>query len=406
MASSVFDLTFRALFIALGGLSCCTQLMNRKSLVASLLLASFSVQAETVYVACGSAGIRMAQLNEETGELSSLDEALSLPGAGFLALHPTKPVIYSTCSTEGEKGANGAIGALEILDNGTLDVLNKSLTKSGGACHVSVDATGQVVFAASYGGGSVVSYQIEEDGSLSEPVSFVKHEGSSILPKRQERPHAHYFAAGPSNVFAYAPDLGMDQVVIYRFDSESAELTPAGAGVLEGGSGPRHMKFSKDGRFAYVLNELNLTVTVFAYDSGDGSLTEVETISTVPEETEKEKMSCAEIVVHPNGKFVYTSQRDLKTRGEGSPLGRNSLSVYRVTEKGTLQRIQTLSAGVRIPRNFNLNTSGAWLLAGGQSSQDVQVFAIDEKTGKLAPKGEPITCPGGPMCFVFRKHED
>lgn len=367
-----------------------------------VLSSLWSTAADQVYIACGNAGVRMAEFDAETGALSASIEAISLPGAGFLALHPEKAVLYANCSTEGKKGENGAIGAFEILENGTLDVLNLSPCKSSGACHVSVDATGGVVFAASYGSGSVASFQVQKDGSLSDIVSFVQHEGSSVVPGRQSGPHAHYFAAGPQNKFAYVPDLGLDKVLIYQFDAKSAKLTPAGAGVVAGGAGPRHMKFSHDGKFAYVLNELNLTVTTFEYDAESGALTEVATISTVAEGTEKEKMSCAEIVVHPSGKFVYSSQRDLRTNGEGSGLGRNSLSVYRVNEKGVLQRTQTISAGVRIPRNFNLHPSGKWLLAGGQASGDVQVFAVNEQNGKLTPKGEPVACPGQPKCFVFR----
>lgn len=377
--------------------------MKRTFLLASFFATSLCSQAvERVYAACGSVGIRVSEFDSETGTLTGFHEALSLPGVGFLALHPEKALLYATCYGEGEKGSNGAIGALKILENGTLDVINLSPTKSGGACHVSLDASGKVVFAASYGSGSVASFLVQEEGSLSEPVSVIQHEGSSVHPRRQTRPHAHYFAAGPQNKFAYAPDLGMDQVVIYQFDVETGELTAAGAGEVADGAGPRHMKFSQDGKFAYVLNELTLTVTTFRHDPENGSLTEVATIPAVPEGTDLEAMSCAEIVVHPSGKFVYTSQRDLQTRDEASPMGRNSLSVYRVTGEGTLQRVQTISAGVRIPRNFNIHPDGKWLLVGGQFSDDVQVFAIQEENGKLSPHGEPVACPGKPQCFVFR----
>ncbi len=376
--------------------------MKAVQILTGIVAFTSSSFGEQVYIAAGSAGIRIAELDEEKGTLSPLNEAVSLPGAGFLALHPTKPVLYATCYTQGEKGKNGAIGALQILEDGTLDVLNRSLTESRGACHVSVDATGQVVFASNYSSGSVVSYQAKKDGSLSEPVSVIQHEGSSILPGRQDAPHAHYLAAGPENKFAYAPDLGLDQVVIYDFDTETAKLVSVGAGKVAPGGGPRHMKFSADGRFAYVLNELNVTVTIFTVNSEDGSLAEHQTLSAVPEGTDKEELSCAEIVVHPSGKFVYTSQRDLRTREKGSPIARNSLSVYKLVSEGKLERIQTVSAGVRIPRNFNLSSSGKWLLAGGQFSSDVQVFAVDEETGQLTAKGDPVACPGRPTCFVFR----
>ena len=378
----------------------------------NILLSSFvflaagvcSVAGERVYVACRNLGIRVTDLNAETGQLGPMKEALSLEKTGFIALHPNKDVIYATTYTDGPKNANGAIAALEILEEGTLDVMELSATQSNGDCHVSVDATGSVVFTASYSGGSVTTFAVESDGSLSEAVSVVKHKKEVADAEKQPASHAHYFTAGPKNRFAYAPDLGLDQVLIYRFEEESARLAPVGAAELAAGSGPRHMKFSQDGKFAYVLNELNLTVTTFSYNEEDGLLTEVETVSVVPEGSDKMRMSCAQIVVHPNGKFVYSSQRDLRTNKDASSLGRNSLSVYRVTEKGALQRVQTVSAGVRIPRNFNLNPSGKWLLAAGQASEDVQVFAVDDKTGKLAPKGEPVSCPGNPMCIIFARH--
>lgn len=377
--------------------------MRSTLFLATLFATSLLTQAaEKVYAACGSVGIRVSEFDSTTGTLGPFTEAISLPGVGFMALHPEKPFLYATCPGEGKKGRNGAVGAFRILEDGTLDVVNLSPTKSGGATHLSLDATAKVAFAASYGSGSVTSFAVKEDGSLSPPVSVVEHEGSSVHPTRQKGSHAHYFAAGPQNKFAYAPDLGLDQVVIYRFDPDTAELTPAGAGQLAPGAGPRHMKFSQDGKFAYVLNELNITVTTFRYDAEDGSLEEVATISAVPEGTDKEQLSCAEIVVHPSGKFLYTSQRDLRTRGEGSPLARNSLSLFRISREGTIQRTQTISAGVRIPRNFNVHPGGQWLLAGGQLSDDVQVFAINPENGRLSPQGEPVACPGRPQCFLFR----
>lgn len=377
-----------------------------KSIWASLFFTAAMLSAkaaEQVYIACGKMGVRMASFDAETGTLSETSEALNATGVGFLALHPEQDVLYTTYQTDGKKGENGAIAACQILDSGTLDVLNLSPTQHGGACHVSVDATGQVVFAANYGQGTVISYQVEDKGALSDPVSVIQHEGGAkVVGTRQNGPHAHNCTVGPQNKFAYVPDLGLDAVKIYRFDQKSAELTAAGEAPVAPGGGPRHMKFSKDGRFAYVLNELNLTVTTFEYNAESGLLTAVDSVSTVAEGTDPAKMSCAEIRVHPNGKFVYTSQRDLNTRGADKALGRNSLSVYRVTGEGTLQRVQTLSACVKIPRNFNLHPSGKWLLAGGQASQNVQVFAVDEKTGKLSAQGDPVECPGEPMCFVFR----
>ena len=359
--------------------------------------------AERVYLACGNAGLRVAEFDSEKGTLTAPREAVSLQRAGFLAKHPSEPIIYSTCALDGPKETNGGVAAFRIQEDGQLELVNQVSTKGSGTCHVSIDQSGKVVLAANYGSGSVASFQVEASGALSEAVSAVQHEGKSVHPSRQKGPHAHYFATGPSNQFAYVPDLGIDQVKIYELNAETAELTPAGEGVLEGGSGPRHMKFSTDGQFAYVLNELTLTVTTFAVGAEDGSLKAVETISVVPEGTDKEKVTCAEIRVHPNGRFVYTSQRDLKTRkGDDGEIGRNSLSVFHVKEEGTLEHVQTISAGVRIPRNFNFDPSGKWVLTGGQSSNDIQVFSLDQATGKLAPHGDLIECPGA-ICFQFVK---
>ncbi|MBK1833692.1 lactonase family protein [Roseibacillus ishigakijimensis] len=372
---------------------------NLLSLSLFLAISAQIASAQRVYLACGNAGVRYAEFDASTGTLSASKEGISLAGAGFLALHSEGTHLYSTYWKKDEEGHSGAVASLRIGEDGDLELVNSVSTKGSGACHVSLDDTSQVAFAANYGSGSVASFQVQEDGSLSEAVSSILHEGSSKHPQRQKGPHAHYFAVGPQNSFAYAPDLGLDQVVIYRFDPATAALSPAGEGKLAAGAGPRHMKFSRDGSYAYVLNELDLTVTTFRVDARDGSLTAIDTISTVELE-DKEEMSCAEIRVHPNGRLVYTSQRDLRTR-EGEEIGRNSLSTFFVTDEGTLRRVQTISAGVRIPRNFNLDPSGRWLLAGGQSSEDIQIFSVAEDSGKLTPHGEPVACPGGPICFQF-----
>lgn len=365
-------------------------------LAASLVLGQ---AGERVYMACGQSGLRVAEFDSEAGTLTTPREAISLPGTGFLAIHPSEPFLYATCSLEGKK-PSGGVAALKMSEEGTLELVNQVATQGQGTCHVSLDDTSQVLFAANYGSGSVASFQVLGDGSLSPAVSAIQHEGSSVNPKRQTGPHAHSFIAGPRNQFAYVPDLGLDKVLIYRFDPATAQLTAAGAGLLEAGAGPRHMKFSRDGKFAYVLNELSLSVTTFAYSKKDGSLQEVATVSVMPEGTDGAEMSCAEIRVHPNGRFVYTSQRDLRTRATNyrEGLGRNSVSVFRVTGEGTLQRTQTISAGVRIPRNFNFDPSGKWILAGGQGSNDIQIFAVSGESGKLSPHGEAIDCPG-PICF-------
>jgi 6-phosphogluconolactonase len=362
-------------------------------------LLSWLPGSERLYLACPGVGLRVAEFDAETGELTPPREAVSLSGTGFLALHPQEPFLYATSTIKTERKKTGAVAAFRIEDDGQLTLLNKVSAEGSGTCHVSVDASGGVVFAANYGSGSLASFRILENGELSEAVSTPAHEGSSVHPQRQKQPRAHSFVAGPGNRFAYAADLGIDRVVIYRFDSETAQLARVGEGRLAPGAGPRHFKFSASGKQLYVLNELDLTVTVFDRDIESGMLSEKATVSVLPEETRREGISCSEIRVHPSGDFVVTAQRDLETNAKDT-LGRNSLSVFRVTDDGSLKRLATVPAGVRIPRNFNFDPSGKWLLAGGQASNDIQIFSFDADTGTLTPKGEPVPCPS-PVCFEF-----
>ena len=252
-------------------------------------------------------------------------------------------------------------------------------------------------WVANYPEGNVVSLPINQDGSISPLVSQHQHEGSSIHPQRQTKPHAHSIYAGPNNQFAYAPDLGIDKVMIYRITPKTAKLTPTGFAQTPAGAGPRHMKFSRDGKHAYVLNELDLTISVFSLNPNSGKLTSSSVVNTLPKEAERKDMTCSEIRVSSNGKFVYCANRDLTEQG------RDSLSVFQVGDSGQLTRIQTIGAEVWIPRNINLDPSGKWLLVAGQRSNDVPVFSIDATTGKLRFTGNEINVPKA-MCIEFAKN--
>lgn len=358
-------------------------------------------ESERLYLACPGVGVRVAEFDTEAGTLSPPREAVSLDGTGFLAIHPTKPFLYASARVKTEKKNYGGVAAFRMMEDGTLELLNESSAAGPGTCHVSIDGSGGVVFAANYGGGSVASFRIGEDGKLSDAVSAIVHEGSSIHP-RQKQPRAHYIQADPSNHHAYAADLGTDEVVYYRINEETAELTPVGAGKLAPGAGPRHFKFSPNNGKLYVLNELDLTVTTFAHDAESGALTKEGSVSVLPEGAEREQLTCAEIRLHPSGQFLVTSQRDLRSNGDDwtGGIGNNSLSVLRIGEDGALSLHATVPAGVLIPRNFNFDPSGRWLLAGGQRSNDIQIFSFDAESGELQPKGEPVACPS-PICFEF-----
>jgi 6-phosphogluconolactonase len=253
-----------------------------------------------------------------------------------------------------------------------------------------VDAAGKNVLVANYGGGSVCVLPIGPDGKLAAASSSIQHRGSSVNKDRQEAPHAHSINLDPANKFAFAADLGLDQVVIYRFDGAKGLLTandPPAAAVAPG-NGPRHFAFHPTGKYAFVNNEMTSSVTSFAFDPVRGILKEIHTLSTIPEPTPGN--STAETVVHPSGQFVYVSNR-----------GHDSLAIYRCDlATGRLTGMGHQSTGGKTPRNFNIDPSGRFVLAANQSTNNVVVLGIDQTTGKLTPTGHSIEV-GSPVCVRF-----
>jgi 6-phosphogluconolactonase len=244
---------------------------------------------------------------------------------------------------------------------------------------------------ANYGGGSVASYQIGPTGSLCEAATFVQHEGSSVDPKRQAGPHGHSINPSPDNKYAFACDLGLDKVLIYKLDPASGKMTAHGQANVPPGSGPRHFAFHPNGKFAFVNNEMLMTVTSFAYDAIKGVLTPIETVSTLPaEDRGKAGFSTAETVVHPNGNFVYVSNRTHDT-----------IAVFNCdAATGKLSLIQNASAEGKIPRNFCLDPSGRWMIVAHQDSSSAALLSVDQATGKLAFTGKKISV-GGSVCVRF-----
>ncbi|MFT3879783.1 MAG: lactonase family protein [Gemmatales bacterium] len=342
------------------------------------------------YTARGSEGIYVAEL-DGTGKLSEPRLAAKVANPSFLALHPNKKWLYAVSeveTTEGKKG--GGVTAFRINESdGTLSKINSQLTGGGAPCHLSLDKTGKCVMVANYSGGSVNALPIKEDGSLGEAASFVQHTGKSIDKQRQEGPHAHSINVSPDNRFAFAADLGTDEIRIYRLDAAHAKLTPHQTVQTPAGGGPRHFAFHPNGRFAYSNNEMTSSVTTYRYDEASfdattGMLKQLETVSTLPGEVKGN--STAEVKVHPTGKFVYVSNR-----------GHNSIAIFAVKENGSLEPLGHASTGGKTPRNFNL--CGNFLLAANQDTGNVVVFRIDEKTGGLTPTGSSIKVPM-PVCVL------
>ena len=343
-----------------------------------------------------SEGIYRLELTIDGDQLKSSDLKLAGKSSNpsFLALHADGKHLYAVGEYgEFEGKPSGGVHAFKIGDDGMLTLINKQPSHGAGPCHLVVDKSGGHVLVANYGGGSVASLPIKEDGGLGPASSTVQHEGSSVNPRRQKGPHAHSINVSPDNRFAFAADLGLDKVLIYKFDAKTGKLTAGDSpfAKVEAGGGPRHFAFHPSGKFAYVINELTLTMTAFSYDTESGKLSDVQTISTIPEDiTDRQGFSTAEVQAHPSGKFLYGSNR-----------GHDTIAVFTVDEKtGKLKRIANEPIRGKTPRNFGVDPTGNYLLALGQNSNTITVFRIDQQTGKLSAIGEPIKAPV-PVCVKF-----
>ena len=339
------------------------------------------------YAAPNNKGIYRFDLDPADGKLNNKALAAESPSPSYLAFHPNGHFLYSVnevpAPADGKKNG-GAVSAFAIdPKTGDLTFLSQASTVGAGPCHLIVDKEGKHVLAANYGGGSTVVLPIDEKGRVGEHTDFVQHKGKGKDPGRQEGPHGHCVTLDAVNKFALVCDLGLDKVLVYKYDTEKGKITPNDppAADLEPGSGPRHLAFTPDGKFAYVVNELNLTITGFRYDSDHGVLKEIQTLSTLPKGTEPSKTySCAEVVVHPSGKFVYGTNR-----------GHDTIAAFAINPTtGELTLIGHQGDGIKVPRGFNVDPTGAWAVVANQDSDSVIVFRIDQKTGELKPTGTKV----------------
>jgi 6-phosphogluconolactonase len=345
------------------------------------------------YTGAKSKGIYAYRFNAATGALSPLGLAAETPQPTFLAIAPNRRFLYAA-NEIGDFGGkrSGAVSALAInAQTGQLTLLNQAASGGPGPCHLVVDKAGKNVLVANYAGGSVAVLPIQPDGRLGAATAFVQHQGASVNPQRQAGPHAHSVNLDAANRFAFVADLGLDKVLVYRFDAAQGTLTPNDppAAALKPGAGPRHFAFHPSGRYAYVINELQSTVTAFNYDAQRGALSELQTVSTLPEGFAGNN-STAEVQVHRSGKFLYGSNR-----------GHDSLAVFAIDAgKGTLSFVEHQPTRGKTPRNFGLDPTGAWLLAANQGSDTIVVFGIDQATGRLHPTGQVVEV-GAPVCIKF-----
>lgn len=337
-------------------------------------------------------GLGVFRLDPASGALDHVQTVPGLDSPTFLALHPDRPLLYAVERQVDQPGLEtGAITAFAVDPQaGTLELLNRQPSGGVSPCYVSVHPSGRFVFGANYGSGQVTSVPVEGDGRLGTPVGVVQHEGSGPEPRRQEGPHAHSIVPDPGGRFVLSCDLGIDRVLVYRLGPDGALLPNSPpAGIANPGSGPRHLAFHPSRRSVYVVNELDSTVTVYAYDGERGTLENRQSVSTLPPDFSG-RSHCAQIIVHPSGRFVYASNR-----------GHDSIAVFAVDEgSGELTPLGQTSTEGRTPRNFNVDPTGSLLLAGNQDSGTIVPFRIDAVNGALTPTGRVTETPA-PVCIVF-----
>jgi 6-phosphogluconolactonase len=363
------------------------------SLIALLFLSAVAASAgqELVFVGSGKKDIEAFRFDTATGALTSLGKAAALAHPSFLAIAPNHRFLYAI--SEGGRPDDSSVSAFSIDPaSGKLTLLNSQPAGGGaGPCHVEVDASGKNALIANYGSGSVAVFPLAANGELGPVSAFVQDSGSSVNPQRQEGPHAHCIVTDPRDRFAFVCDLGLDKVMVFKFDSAKGTLAPANPAFVSvtPGSGPRHIAFHPNGRWAYVINEMASTITGFAYDAAHGRLREIQTESTLPKDFSGHS-TCAEVAVHPSGKFVYGSNR-----------GDDSIAVFTCDpSSGRLAFAQRVSTGGKTPRQFEIDPTGNWLLAANQDSDTVVVFRLDASTGQLRPVGTPVPS-GNPQCVKF-----
>jgi 6-phosphogluconolactonase len=340
-----------------------------------------------------SKGVYAYRFDPDTSSITPVGLAAETINPSFLAVHPNHRFLYAVNEVTTYKGQkSGAVSAFAIDHaTGKLTLLNQVASKGADPCYITLDKTGKYVLVANYTGGSVAVFPVLEDGRLGDASAFVQHTGHGTDPERQEGPHAHSIDLSPDNRFAIVDDLGLDESLVYRFDSAKGSLMPNGAqfGKADPGAGPRHFALHPSGKFAYVINEMQSTVSVFAYDGAAGVLHPLQTISTFPKGF-SEHNDDAEVQVHPSGKFLYASNR-----------GHDSIAVFAIDpNNGTLTLIEYAPTKGKTPRSFEIDPTGSLLFAANEKSDNIVVFHIDPQTGRLTPTDKVLEV-AEPVCVKF-----
>lgn len=340
------------------------------------------------YSEASDPGIHVYALSEQAGELRLLSETSGVKNPTFLHVDTEHLRVYAIGEMTTAEGAKaGEVLAYAIHpEQGELTLMNRTQSAIAPTCHVQTDPQHQYLLISSYHGGAVSLVSLNVDGSVGQMVDSKQHSGKGAHPERQDRPHVHSAFFSPDGKYIMVQDLGLDKIYVYTIDREQHKLVLHREVSTHAGAGPRHFVFHPNAKFAYVINEVDSTVTFFTYDAEEGSLTEQQTLSTLPEEGFDGENTCAEITVSKDGRFLYGSNR-----------GHDTIVVYAISEDGTLSTVQHISTEGGHPRHFALTPAGDQLLAANRDSNNIVLFQVDQDNGQLSYTGKQITSPK-PVC--------
>ncbi len=354
-----------------------------------LLFFSASAFAQKNYLLVGtyttgkSTGIYVYNFDRKDGSVKIID-SVKTRNPSYLTVAPNQKFVYAVNET-----SKGHVSAFAFDNNtGHLRFLNQQSSMGDDPCYIIVDKTGKWVIVANYSSGTFAVLPIKADGSLGEAVSSVKHYGHGVNPQRQDGPHVHSTVLSPDNKYLFVQDLGLDKIIEYSFNDKTGAVTTKDSVKLKGGSGPRHLIFHSNGKWAYLVQEMGGTVTAFDYQNG--KLKNIQTISTLPPHF-KQFFTSADVHISNDGKSLYASNRD----------SANNIAIYKIDQKtGKLSVVGYQSTYGKTPRNFNFDPSGNYLLVAHQNSDDVVIFKVNHQTGLLTDTGKRIDV-GNPVCIKW-----
>ena len=341
-----------------------------------------------------SEGIYVYSFDSETGKLSLHSTVKDVKEPSFLTIDKKHQNLYAVNELVDYEGKpSGSVSAFAINQKtGSLSFLNKQPSLGGAPCHITASRNGKFVLVANYLGGNISVFPVQKNGMIGPAIDVVQHSGSGPNKERQLSAHAHSVTLDLNNRFAFAADLGTDKVMIYEFDRDKGKLKQNPAQEFyqtKAGAGPRHFAFHPNGKLAFVINELDSTITSLAYDERVGKLTEIKTISTLPGEFH-DANACADVHVSPDGKMLYGSNR-----------GQDTIAVFAINQKnGVISSVENIATGGKRPRNFAIDPAGNFLLAANQDTNNISVLSIDRATGRLRSTGINTEIPS-PVCLKF-----